>query len=536
MAVLRWLVLGAYAGTACAVLAVLALVWRRRAGVPGAGWLCLLAAGVGWWALVDLLSVAAPTVAASAEFQQLNYPAGAGMLVAVYALIMQSLDRSWRPSRVLVPVMAAETALVTAVVATNRWHGLAYWDPRRDANEFLATVTPGPVIVAHYVLGYTFLGALVILTLMSSRARALAAEQRIPTTTVFAVVTVFAWMANAGYVTHWIVGFDPTPFFALAALLFAQWTIFRSKDFVDLSPIASRVVVDHLAEPILVFDVAGRLVETNRAADDLFGRSREFGRPPTAGTGYDALLGAAEVTDTGDIELRLTVGGTAMVLDVQSTDLADSRGRPLGWAVVCHDMTRVHQQLRTIRRLQDELAADATHDPLTGLCNRRRLRTVMDDAVAHARARHEPLSMLMIDIDHFKAINDTYGHHVGDRALVALADILRRSTREADELTRFGGEEFTVLMPGVTAEQAAERAEGVRSRCERSSVARGLTGEIRLTVSIGVACLSPGVESPRELLEAADQALYQAKRAGRNRVVGAVPEPPTGRQARASVA
>lgn len=172
-----------------------------------------------------------------------------------------------------------------------------------------------------------------------------------------------------------------------------------------------------------------------------------------------------------------------------------------------------------LRLLIDLLGArnDASHDPLTGLANRRSGARRL--AADHARALREsqPLSVLMIDLDHFKQVNDRWGHAIGDRVLMATASVLHDELRGADLGVRHGGEEFLVVLPGASSAQALAAAERIREGIAAFSVEVPETS-LRVTASIGIATLAEG-ESPDELVARADVALYGAKSAGRNRCV-----------------
>ncbi len=170
-----------------------------------------------------------------------------------------------------------------------------------------------------------------------------------------------------------------------------------------------------------------------------------------------------------------------------------------------------------IEVLHAQLREQAIRDPLTGLYNRRYLTETLERELSRAARTNEPVAVAIIDVDHFKAINDTYGHRAGDRVLEALGAVLRNGTRRSDVVCRHGGEEFTILMPGATARVAAQRAEALRAHVAESETPHE-GGRIRLTLSIGVAAF-PECPDGDALLRAADEALYAAKDAGRNRVV-----------------
>ncbi|MEN3791147.1 diguanylate cyclase [Fulvimarina sp. MAC3] len=170
---------------------------------------------------------------------------------------------------------------------------------------------------------------------------------------------------------------------------------------------------------------------------------------------------------------------------------------------------------------RQRLAVEAHTDPLTKLPNRRDFERRIGPVFERARRDGTPVSLLVIDVDHFKTINDTLGHEAGDVVLVWIADIIRQHMRRSDLITRYGGEEIVVAMPGADAAGAASTAERIRGVVEEKGPLDPDTGH-RVTISIGVAT---EIENFADLFNAADKALYAAKRQGRNRVViGAGPE------------
>jgi len=169
----------------------------------------------------------------------------------------------------------------------------------------------------------------------------------------------------------------------------------------------------------------------------------------------------------------------------------------------------------------DQLSAQALTDSLTSLTNRRGLEQQLDQLLAYVQRHDEPLSVLMVDVDHFKAVNDTFGHDVGDIVLSALAHRALESVRSQDVVGRFGGEEFLIILPGAAYGAAIAAAERLRAHVANSGIAA--PGELLdMTISVGVATVQPDEHIERNALIAlADAALYTAKRTGRNRVVHA---------------
>ena len=165
------------------------------------------------------------------------------------------------------------------------------------------------------------------------------------------------------------------------------------------------------------------------------------------------------------------------------------------------------------RALRQELEIAARTDPLTGLLNRRAFLPWLQDAIDEVDEHGGPFSVVMLDLDHFKSINDGLGHLGGDRVLVAVAAALRAQSRAEDVLCRFGGEEFAVGLPGASVEEAKAYAGRVATALAAAGVVEGRT----LTASVGIAVLSAGT-SVEDLLRSADDAMYAAKRGGRNQV------------------
>jgi len=188
-------------------------------------------------------------------------------------------------------------------------------------------------------------------------------------------------------------------------------------------------------------------------------------------------------------------------------------------------LVRVRTQIRR-KRYQDMLKSQyhksismALTDALTGLYNRHYLNTHLGNMVAQAVKNNKNLALMIMDMDHFKSVNDTYGHDTGDKVLKQLAEVIIRASRSTDLAARFGVEEFVTLMPETDAQAAMATAERMRALVESTPFQTGRGDEaIKRTISIGVACLHPDGDSAENLLKRADEALYIAKNDGRNRV------------------
>ncbi|KAF0215117.1 MAG: response regulator [Geobacteraceae bacterium] len=163
-------------------------------------------------------------------------------------------------------------------------------------------------------------------------------------------------------------------------------------------------------------------------------------------------------------------------------------------------------------RSVEETRSISLHDPLTGLANRRSMVIHLEKRFEEARRYEGKLSLIMLDIDHFKKYNDTHGHVAGDKMLAKVANVLQREIRSADLLFRYGGEEFLAILPHTDMTMACEAAERLRMAVE---------SDVGVTISLGVASCRETIEDKESLVSLADDALYRAKQKGRNRVEGA---------------
>lgn len=209
--------------------------------------------------------------------------------------------------------------------------------------------------------------------------------------------------------------------------------------------------------------------------------------------------------------VRYSLKGKRMDVRLHATVLPDS---PNPWSRVLISAEDITSKL-AIEKENERLACI---DHLTNLSNRRDFITKAAAELSRAQRYNAPLTVLMIDLDHFKNINDCFGHHVGDRVLAAFAEKLRHCVREVDLTGRLGGEEFAVLLPNTGTSEATDVMNRLREELAEAPIADTDQHSIFLTISVGLAELTPGIASVEAFLSKADSALYAAKRNGRNRL------------------
>lgn len=224
------------------------------------------------------------------------------------------------------------------------------------------------------------------------------------------------------------------------------------------------------------------------------------------------LESSGEISQWEPLLTRLREKQQQRIAQVEQQGIADQRKAERHawiWGVSTLGLLAVGGWL--VRRDNARLSLMAEQDPLTRLKNRRVFEDRLSQSFQLARRHNHPLSVLMIDVDHFKAYNDAHGHVAGDVALAAVADTLVRTARASDVVARFGGEEFVVLLPHTDGRQAHQAAQRIRS-----ALAGNPTPHHPLTISVGIGYYRSGMEDPEDLIKSADRALYQAKYAGRD--------------------
>lgn len=227
---------------------------------------------------------------------------------------------------------------------------------------------------------------------------------------------------------------------------------------------------------------------------------------------------------TREIPVVMVSANTADNSVVRALDLGahDFVSKPIEYPVLSARMRsalRLVNARRALVRANEELERLATQDPLTDSYNRRHFFTLSEAEFAKSQRHGRPLSVLMIDVDLFKVINDTYGHAAGDQALRVVTDCCRQATRESDILGRLGGEEFALACPDADIDGAFALAERIRQTCENNKIETDNGQSFSMTLSAGVTTITPEDKSFDQILQRADNLLYQAKALGRNRSV-----------------
>jgi diguanylate cyclase (GGDEF)-like protein/putative nucleotidyltransferase with HDIG domain/PAS domain S-box-containing protein len=327
----------------------------------------------------------------------------------------------------------------------------------------------------------------------------------------------------------------------LGFMLFMARTL-RVLDPSQVIPERVRAMLDTLTEGAAIVDGDGRIVLANQSLahildtrpDQLLGvslsqlpwkpgsKANDESEQP-ARMPWENMSGKVDCRGT---MVQLQTGSGPRSLMVNASSILGTHESVRGCVFTFDDITKIEQKNQQlvemvkqlgqaqerVQKQNEELQRLATRDGLTGCLNRRAFHEQLASAFAWAKRNDKPLCAIMLDIDHFKAVNDTYGHARGDDVLRGVAETLRSSVRAADIVCRYGGEEFCVLLPATDLAGASQLAEKLRQ-----AVACGKLADVLVTISLGVSCTTLAPASAQELVDQADEALYNSKHAGRNR-------------------
>ena len=303
---------------------------------------------------------------------------------------------------------------------------------------------------------------------------------------------------------------DLAPLAMTCGMLFFAFTLYQHK-LMDIVPAVFDMAVEKMEDGLVVMDCDWCFIYCNQQAKLLFPVLDTFlgTEDVLSAPGWPAVLGP-DSDPKITFSLTDSVTGEKTLLRATRSSICTKRKMPLGFSIVFRDITETDSMLNRLEEL-------AISDPLTGVFNRRHFLTLVERQMAMARRLNLPISLLLMDIDHFKRVNDTYSHLAGDKVLCSVVQTMSQQMRSHDVIARYGGEEFVIM--SAESEEAGLLAFANRLRKNIENEAIEFEGNpIHITASFGVVLIYPG-DSYEEAMEAADAALYKAKNGGRNQTV-----------------
>lgn len=517
-----------YLAASC-VSAVAAIFVFRNRRAPGGWWLFLMTLATAVWSLADAFDYSSVTLSSHVTAARFAY-LGSTSPVLFLLFALQYSGRVRRPMRWSAAALFVVPLISIVAAFTNQVHHLVWPGfTMVPGQPNIILYQHGPVywVVALYSLALALLATLLLVD-AAVRARGIYRSQG----AAMVIAAIFPWLAGIAYSLFpaSFIGLDPALTFTVTGAILA-WTVWRLK-LLDLVHIPREVLVEEMTDGLLVLDSAARILEINPAAARMLG----LAKAPVPGT--LAIEAFADWSQAGKDAVVAVYGErkstlaspTGAFIGVERSRLAGcAEGQPRDLFIL-HDITcqveaeqalhRAYEDLSArmgeIEGLHEELREQAMRDPLTGLHNRRYLAEELERELGRADRDAHRVSVIMLDVDGFKDVNDTYGHAVGDEMLCAIAAELLEGTRSSDITCRYGGDEFVVVLPNAGSNSALTRAEAWRVRF--AEIMAGIGDQrVNATVSLGVATFPEDASTMDALVAAADRAVYASKAAGRDR-------------------
>jgi len=521
--------------TTCGLSFGLAILLFRRRKIRGVSTLAALMAAVAYYTLVSTFEAAAVPLSRKILFSKLEYVA-TGCVPVLFLLFALRFTRRgawlsrWRAAALWVLPLAT-----VSLAATNELHHWIWTDfTAGPAGLNIIIYGHGPAFYALILTIYAYLLAgSVLLIGFAVRSPADQRRQSVMVLLAVAVPLVCGILYAAG--ANMIPGLNLAPLsFAASGAVFAVGVV--PLRLFRLLPVARERLVEGMIDGILVIDADRRIADVNPAARRLFELPRDILGDDAAQSlaSWSQIEAALDPGHETHVEIALSQD-PALYADIELAPLRAVPDEPPGFLIVARDITRqrlaqraleesnerLKDHVREIERLQEELREQAIRDSLTGLYNRRHLNEMLPRILRRAERDGLPVSAILIDLDHFKAVNDRYGHGAGDALLEEIGRQLAARTRPEDIACRYGGEEFALILPHTPLAVAAERAESLRAALGTFLVP-GIAPDAPPTLSAGIAVFPEHGATQDALLRAADRALYRAKAAGRDCVRTAV--------------
>jgi diguanylate cyclase (GGDEF)-like protein len=492
--------------------------------------LCILAVAI--YNMAYALDYSSTDVGMKVFWSKWQYVGLGNMLPLLFLFIMDyfGIMSNFKSKNIFLLWVIPLTVIILAW--TNENHGLiwsSFGEINPDTN--LMVYYHGPLYFLGIVYQY-FLGLILLIILTQQWIKYKQSSYR-HQIVIFISAILLPVLGSVIYLSRLnpLPGMDWAPigsFFSIVLVTLAI-TTFR---FLDLIPVARDLVFTMIEDGIMVVDSQFRILDWNPALLQLVPKL-----PIQVGGSANhifRILGVQNspfINQKDPVNLEVEINDPEhRIIDIIVSPLIRNKNSN-GWLVIFDDETErrlatrglekanqtLLQKLDEIEKLQIQLKEQAIRDPLTGLFNRRFFDEYFRNELVRSNRANTPLSLMMVDIDHFKSVNDRFGHEVGDRVLQLLGDILKTMFRKSDVSCRFGGEEFLVLLPGLEMDQALNRAEALREKIEQSSREADFL-YAQVTISIGISNYPLHGDNIRDLFRSADKALYQAKDEGRNRV------------------
>lgn len=516
--------------TCLVALLLVFLIWPRRR-IPGGRFLLVFALGVFEWTFAGSVEAVVTQQETKILWSQIEY-LGMTLVAPSILLFIQSYLRKDKLKIQQILPWYIFPILTDIIAWTNASHRLL-WTGFTPGNRALNVLIyhHGPWFYANAAFMYAAMAFSIFLLV-----RALFSHQQVFRLQITVILISLFFPIASG--TAYLIGWEPVPGMDISALgcaftgMIITLAILRFQ-LLDLLPVARAALVEHMRDGVIVIDTKERIVDLNPAVQKFFKvKSKAVIGKDIREILPEALAGHLTDGSLDESVFEMQTADPNTFIEVYTIPLKDRRKETTGTLLILRDITKrkkaefelqdsnleLQDKLARIAVLQESLQVQAVRDPLTNLYNRRYLEETLNREIGRAQRSGLPLSVVMMDIDHFKNVNDQFGHTIGDEVLKSLAELIRTTSRREDIACRYGGEEFVLILPGSTIDCAANRAEEWRQKFAdlKFETPRGTASA---TLSIGVAVYPGHGETDVDLIHNADEAMYMAKQNGRNQVV-----------------
>lgn len=498
------------------VAAALLSLWSyRRAAervhVPGGSALRFLSITLFLWAAPQAIETALVDERLKLLFSQLSYLGIALTPVAWFQFALTYSQRVIQMSRRMLNIVCIIPVVTVCLVFSNDFHRLFWsdWYLVTENGMVGLIVERGIWFDIHSFYSYS-------LIMMATAILAFAISQfQQRSHALFAAIAapLVGLLANL----YSLSSYNPSPWLDFTTLGFFLSTLILDQGILregllNRIPVMRDRVVEQLKDPVLVISHNGNIIDANQSAVTAWMKGQTIIDQP-----IDTLVEHLPLEHIRNPDDNSEVTIEQQLFEVAATPL-DSTNEQSDIALVFRDVTERRRAEHKLREVTDELERMAHTDALTNLFNRRYFMQRLNEEFERVTRHGSALSVLVYDLDHFKKVNDTFGHDIGDRVLVSVSQVTNQIKRITDVACRLGGEEFALLLPETDRQGAVKLAQRLRAEIEQFPYSELLKQDVKVTASVGVATVSQKLTEPNAILKTADRALYRAKNGGRNMV------------------
>jgi diguanylate cyclase (GGDEF)-like protein len=498
---------------AASVMALVSLSRAKdRTNVPGGQAISFLFIAVFCWSAPQALDTFLTTEPAKLLANQMAYVGITLTPVAWFSFAITYSQRVVEMSRRVLNLVSILPLITLILALTNSWHHLIWSEWALVSSDgFVGLVTQhGGWFYVHaaYSYGLILVGTAILafaLTQFQQHARAMMAAIAAPLAGV---------LANLFYLSP----LNPSPWLDITTLGFLAGVVVLDRGILQHGllnriPVVRDRVVEQLKDPVLVITHRGTIIDANQSALEAWTQD-ESGLLDKS---IESLMTHRSLSSLVDRVDNAVVNINENTFEIASTPL-DKENPSSDIALVFRDVTERLRAERKLLTLKNDMERMAHTDALTNMFNRRFFMQRLNEEFERVRRHNSILSVLIFDLDHFKRVNDSHGHDVGDSVLIAVSNVANQVKRVTDVACRLGGEEFALLLPETDKQGAIKLAHRLRHGIEDYPYADLLNIPLKVTASIGVATIGKQSAQPENILKVADQALYEAKNGGRNMV------------------